>query len=426
MLINLTFENWTSFKEVNEMDCHASYELRHKDRCAYVKKFKESFLPVVMVIGGNAAGKSNLLSIFSFLRSLVLNPLDNEKGIPVQPYLFQSIEGDSAFKIDMLINELIYSLEIRLNRAEIIFERLSLINSTSKHVFYERRDGKIFLGNKFQKNQNLKSIALGTRKNRLFLTNTVDQQDDSFIAVYNWFKGLDIINPDQISWLPENVADEIEEISRKFMPKLDTGIKRIEFKETPEAKVALPDQLMKEIKGSLLEENSTAFVQNANGTEQVLVYYEDGVHRFKKAMAIHESSSGEYVLDLKYESEGTRRVIHLLPKFYALMNENKGVLIIDELDRSLHTQLTRSLIESYMDSCNEEKRTQLIFSTHDMMLLDQDLFRRDEMWLAERNRNNESELFSIADFEEVRSDTDIRKLYLNGRFGGNPKISNIF
>ena len=126
------------------------------------------------------------------------------------------------------------------------------------------------------------------------------------------------------------------------------------------------------------------------------------------------------------ESDGTRRVIEFIPVFQDLVIKKNKIIVIDELDRSLHTQLTRALLELFLNQYDKEKRSQLIFTTHDMMLMDQSLLRRDEMDLVERNKYSESQIYSIADFENVRYDTDLRKQYLEGRFGGNPKICEIF
>ncbi len=94
--------------------------------------------------------------------------------------------------------------------------------------------------------------------------------------------------------------------------------------------------------------------------------------------------------------------------------------MIDELDRSLHTLLTRSLLESYLTCRGGNSRGQLIFTTHDGLLLDQTLFRRDEFWFIDKDENGASSLAALSDFKEVRRDKDIRKSYLIGRFGGIP------
>ena len=96
--------------------------------------------------------------------------------------------------------------------------------------------------------------------------------------------------------------------------------------------------------------------------------------------------------------------------------------MIDEVDRSLHTLLTRRLLQAYLASCSADSRTQLLLTTHDVLLMDQQLLRRDEMWVAERKLNGVSILVSFSDYKDVRYDKDIRKSYLQGRLGGIPRI----
>ena len=99
--------------------------------------------------------------------------------------------------------------------------------------------------------------------------------------------------------------------------------------------------------------------------------------------------------------------------------------MIDELDRSLHTLLTRNLLESYLAFRRNESRGQLIFTTHDGLLLDQALFRRDEFWFIDKDETGASSLTALSDFKDVRHDKDIRKSYLSGRFGGIPIIRTL-
>lgn len=126
---------------------------------------------------------------------------------------------------------------------------------------------------------------------------------------------------------------------------------------------------------------------------------------------------------MRQESDGSQRIIDLLPAFLELSSESsKKVYVIDEVDRSLHTLLTRHLLESFLSSCSSASRSQLLFTTHDVLLMDQKLLRRDEMWVAERGSLGESHLISFSDFKDVRYDKDIRKSYLQGRLGGIPNI----
>ncbi|MFN0075557.1 MAG: AAA family ATPase [Prosthecobacter sp.] len=111
------------------------------------------------------------------------------------------------------------------------------------------------------------------------------------------------------------------------------------------------------------------------------------------------------------------------PVFHDLATPGcRRVYVIDELDRSMHTQLTEALLEHYNGTRSTDTRTQLIFTTHDVLLMDQALLRRDEMWFIERGKHGETLLECLSDYKEVRYDKDVRKAYLEGRFSGVPRI----
>jgi AAA15 family ATPase/GTPase len=126
---------------------------------------------------------------------------------------------------------------------------------------------------------------------------------------------------------------------------------------------------------------------------------------------------------MRQESDGSLRVIDLLPAFLKLMEHgSEKVFVIDELDRSLHTVLTRALLDMYLGCCSPDTRAQLLITSHDAMLFDQNIFRRDEIWITERNRIGVSSLYSLCEYKDVRYDKDVRRSYLQGRFGGIPRV----
>ncbi|MFZ1085342.1 MAG: AAA family ATPase, partial [Terracidiphilus sp.] len=139
---------------------------------------------------------------------------------------------------------------------------------------------------------------------------------------------------------------------------------------------------------------------------------------------IHYGENGEEVpFNFSDESDGTRRLLDVLPAFLSLEERpNPPVFIIDELDRSLHSNLTRNLLEHFLDMRAESSQSQLVFTTHDTQLMTQDIFRRDELWVTERDQSGASKLVAFSEFKDVRKDKDIRKSYLQGRLGGIPKI----
>jgi AAA15 family ATPase/GTPase len=158
--------------------------------------------------------------------------------------------------------------------------------------------------------------------------------------------------------------------------------------------------------------------------ERFVVTRRNGELTAKKLITYHSKSDGtETEFETRQESDGSQRVIDLLPAFLDLLAEgSKKVYVIDEIDRSLHTLLTRRLLEMYLSNCSATSRTQLLLTTHDVLLMDQQLLRRDEMWVSERDSSGASSLFSFSEYKDIRYDKDIRKSYLQGRLGGIPRL----
>ena len=129
-------------------------------------------------------------------------------------------------------------------------------------------------------------------------------------------------------------------------------------------------------------------------------------------------------IPLTMESEGTRRLIDLLPAFADLGDpQSKCVYVIDELDRGLHAKILDYLVRTFVSQSTPQGRSQVIFTTHNLELMSQAILRRDEMWLVEKNGRGEARLVPFSDFNGVmRNDSDIRRSYLQGRLGGIPRI----
>ena len=105
--------------------------------------------------------------------------------------------------------------------------------------------------------------------------------------------------------------------------------------------------------------------------------------------------------------------------------ETGGIMFIDELDNSLHPKLTKFLVKLFSNPISNPKNAQLVCATHEVTLLDKDMFRMDQVWFTEKNKFGASELYSIKDFDGVREGIPFDKWYYNGKFGGEPKIKEI-
>jgi len=139
----------------------------------------------------------------------------------------------------------------------------------------------------------------------------------------------------------------------------------------------------------------------------------------------HRGQDGQRVdLEIYEQSEGTQRLINLLPALFSFQENEERVVIIDELDSRLHPLVSRLIIQAAVAGGETNQKSQLIFTTHDTNLLDLDLLRRDEIWFVEKDKGGASHLYSLAEFK-TRPDLKIEKGYLNGRFGAIPFIGDL-
>jgi uncharacterized protein len=161
------------------------------------------------------------------------------------------------------------------------------------------------------------------------------------------------------------------------------------------------------------------------GGKELLVE-RDGENRYCYRLAVQAAHDGpdnsSIPLDLAEESDGTRRLLELIPALHDLHTRD-ATYFVDEIDRSIHPLLVWKFIEFFLNSCANANR-QLIVTTHESNLLDLDLLRRDEIWFAEKDQAGATRLYSMVDFK-VRKDHEIRKHYLQGRFGAVPFLGNL-
>lgn len=426
MIVSFSVENWMSFRDKATLSMVASRERQHGERVARVEAYPVRLLPTAAVYGGNASGKSNLFKALSFARTQVVKGTQLNNRIAVRPFQLDKMgtKRPSRFEFEFLIDEVIYAFSFALTREKIVEERLARVRSVSQRTLYDRRHGKIEFDSSLEESDFLEFAFRGTRNNQLFLTNSVSQNVQQFKPIYDWFKTtLQMIEPDaqfRGGGLFEEIplAKSINEMLRD----LDTGISHIGSERVSLEAIQLPDSVRTEIEAQLSDDE--AVVVEDPFDNQFLITRVDGEVIVKKRIAIHEMADGtEARFAVSQESDGSQRLIHLLPAFVDLAtDEAKCVYIIDEIDRSLHTLLTRRLLEDYLATCSKNTRTQLILTTHDVLLMDQRWMRRDEMWVTERDYSGASSLLSFSEYRDVRYDKDIRKSYLQGRLGGIPRI----
>ena len=430
MIVSFSIENWMSFRDKVSFSMVASREKQHGERVPKVAKYQTRILPIAAIYGGNASGKTNFFKALNFVKKLVLDGTRPGRPVPVKTYLLDnSFSGKpSRFSLEILIAGIIYEFSFVVTRKEILQEKLVKVTSSSEKILYDRKDGNIRFDPSLDDNKFIHFVSQGTRSNQLFLTNSVSQNVDIFRPVYDWFEdNLVLVGPDSRFGHFEHFFDKghpLSNVMNEVLPTLDIGISRLGGEETSFENNRFLKILESELEEDVKEGEGARIVDPATDERFVVTRNKTGKLIAKKLITYHAGDDGtEVKFDIRQESDGSKRMIDLLPAFLAIstMPVNK-VYIIDELDRSLHSLLTRQLIERYLENCNTDSRSQLLITTHDMMLMDQAIFRRDEMWITERKGAGDSELFSFSEYKDVRYDKDVRKSYLQGRLGGIPKI----
>jgi AAA15 family ATPase/GTPase len=423
MIISFSIENWMSFRDRVTFSMVASRELQHSDRIGTIAKYKTKVLPIAAIYGGNASGKTNFFKALSFVKKLVVRGTQPDDLIPIEVFRLDGrvAKQPARFTLEMLVDENIYEYSFAVTQKAVIEEKLVLINATSEKVLFDRREGKPNIHKSLAKDQLLQFVFKGTRDNQLFINNSVSQKVDTFRPIYEWFKDvLVLVTPDsryEFDQFPDEDHPFYKSMS-EILPMLDTGIVRLGGEVMPIDNIPIEEVLKLKLREYVKEGMTVRLF------EGFIITRKDGELIGKKLNTYHQKSDGtEVQFEVLDESDGTQRIIDLLPAFLELsVPKAKQVYVIDEIDRSLHTLLTWKLLESYLARCTLETRTQLLFTTHDVLLMDQQLLRRDEMWVTEREASGNTKLYSFSEFKDVRTDKDVRKSYLQGRLGGIPNI----
>lgn len=393
------------------------------------KSTKQKFYLLLQSHGANASGKTNFFKALSFVQNLVVEGTGPDKLIPVEPYRLDSecLDKPSRFKLELLVDETIYEFSFAATRKAVIEEKLVQITNAGEKILYERQGDNPNFHSSLNKDQLLHFAFKGTRDNQLFLTNSVSQNVNNFKPLYDWFRStLQLISPHSAFKSSGSFLDEkhpLHQTMNEILPQLDTGISHMSGEEVPLDSIPFEENVKAKIQEDIKEgEISEVFVPTTN--ERFVVIRSNGELIAKKLFTFHTKSDGtEAKFEIRQESAGSQRIIDLLPAFFAGSAIGlERVHVIDEMGRSLHTLLTRKLLEIYLANCAPESRAQLLIATHDVLLMDQELLRRDEMWVAERNSEGISDIFSFSDYKDIRYDKDIRKSYLQGRLGGVPRI----
>jgi AAA15 family ATPase/GTPase len=423
-MLDFAFKNYTSFKEEQHFSMLASSKKekfpKNEDNIAEISDDLK-ILKTAVVYGANASGKSNFLNAFNIFKQLLFyvsvgntydqnNPFNKNYSFILNS---TSKNAPTLFEITFIIDKVVYRYGFEFSKTGIIEEWLIRKIKREAQIFY-RTDDEAEISGDFTVMKEIWKKKM-VRPDTLLLTVAAQFNDPLALQIFDFFNNLNVISGIHDStyrnFTLNLFADDEEDYQKEIIELLqlaDFGIDNITAKEDAGGAISL--NILREDIANYGAQRKKNSIKNLFTIRKI---YDD-----KGAVAGHAEMKFDF-----FESEGTKKFFHLLGPILNTLQEGK-ILIIDELDTKLHPMLTKQVIHLFKNPKTNPKNAQLIFATHDINLLEAELFRRDQIWFTEKNRFGASTLFALADFKKgVRNDEKISKRYMEGRYGAVPYLA---
>jgi AAA15 family ATPase/GTPase len=385
-------------------------------------------LKSAVVYGPNASGKTNLIRSIFALTKFILNSADlkADESIPFyDPFLLDVQTRTEPCEFEIIFAPLKEGKYIKhryafsFNGTSVISEELDYYPKGQSQNLFRRnpiseQKGNIHIG---KLGQLFGSKEITVFQNQLILSKFGKVTPDAVLTdLYLYFTTIEVWNAldsIRIDKLKDEIAgDLLQPDNHKLLKRInkllkiaDTRIESINIKEVGESDFKFPENFPEKLRNEIIESNKIQVSAN---------------HKLYD----HEKENG--VVDIPFwdESAGTNVLLALGGVILKRLDKG-GVIFFDELDNSLHPKLSKFLVRLFNNPISNPNNTQLIVATHEVTLLDKDVFRKDQIWFAEKNKFGVTDLFSVKEIEGVRDDSPFDKWYMNGKFGGQPKIKEV-
>lgn len=436
MLVRFVVSNFLSFDEEVEFNMLAGSFKTHKEHV--YKSSKLNILKSAAIYGSNGAGKSNLIKSIEFMQDLIIEG-EISKSIEDKKFKLNSANKQKpvTFEIEFTLNSKVYVYGLSINNTDIEEEWLfeTFVSAGAKKIFERKLDknkkNTITIAPKYEKTKKEKLLIELMeenllKKNELFIGKSESLKIDEINQIRDYLeKGIIIIHPHSKSQslVPAiTMSSKFKSFANDLLNTFDTGVTELGVENIDIDKFFGEDdvEMKNEILSELENEKSVLLHTNLGG---VLITKEKNKVVVKTVVAIHNDEKGKEInFDINMESDGTQRLLDFIPAVDGIL-QKELTFIIDEIDQSLHPTLLYTLVKKIMS--DNSSKGQFIFTTHESNLLDLNIFRQDEIWFAEKDKSkNSSHFYSLSEFKP-RYDLDIRKGYLQGRFGAIPFMADL-
>ena len=441
MLLQFTVENFKSFDEATNFSMRAGKDKDHVGHLIGPSKFQA--VRGAAIYGANAAGKSNLVLAMHFARELIVRGRTFGQAIEYSPFELCDDEAErpSGFHWYFVHAGKVWSYGFDILRRRVVEEYLYVrdekggpeanwfTRTTDEKGETKIKPGTLSGNKKLKKRLQDLEVNMAKRPEQPFLTMAIENSVEELMPIYDWFDSVLVVvraeSPfDKLLSFSYSQKEFLSFLS-EFVRMADTGIERLVVEEEDVDE----GELIAQLPGGQREMMQQVFAQlEANEMVAMNMKFlpigfarkEDGHLVGLSIRAEHCYENGKKKFHLDRESEGTQRLLHLSPILFAFKVEPR-VVVIDEMERRLHTRLTQRFVEMALQDSNRDGN-QLIFTTHDTNLLDSSLLRRDEIYFA-RKKQHRTQLERLSEYQ-IRSDRDYEKAYELGRIGGGgPRLS---
>ncbi|WP_433663425.1 AAA family ATPase [Nocardia sp. CA-128927] len=422
MLIRFEVSNFRSILDQAELSMVAVDRDRPAAREAAM--LGEHILTAAGIYGPNASGKSNVVAALQWIRDAVrLSVRAWDESIPIEPFAFGDGPSRSTeFTVELLVHDVRYEYLVELDNERVRYEGLFHYPEKKRRRIFEREELKLTL------QRGLGDLS-GTRQlltDRTMALSAARRFDDPSVSGFaNALLGMRTrgVGPMPRSMVHAQAGDRPTDWwfdSSRDLERNDSLF--ADLFDDVEVETGSEAEHEKNRREAL------ALLQMADlGIEDVLFAEEHHVLSSGKVLTtrlprlVHRSSAESATLDFAVESAGTRNWYVLIGLLLSTLRSG-SMLVLDEIDASLHPTLSAQLIQLFHDSATNPLGAQLIFTTHDTSLLNH--LNRDEVWFTEKSGSGATRLGGLAEFagERVRKSQNLENAYLHGRFGALPDI----
>lgn len=419
MLIQFSVTNFLSFRDETVLSLSTNKDNSHSENLLSFKN--ERILPSVAIYGANAAGKSNLHKALTAAIIMIRNSnnLQVDQPLMVTPFLLDSKSRFDKTKFDFIYtyNDVKYEYGFVLDSNHVWEEYLYEYKSSKPSLIFERSEINKYKFTTKTKSQ-LSQIVDKNTSNKLFLATATSWNSDLTKDAYMWFATMidtyDSQNLEDLMYTEfdrhqNNNDSSLNTFMLHLLQKADINISNFNYESIKREVNQLPFELPPELQGLM---NPIPSAKKVLEQRRIVTSHQ----------VVENGEKKEYPLNYFDESNGTKRLFTYGPVLKNAL-ENGRTIIIDEIDNALHPAMTKSLIEMFQNPNINKNNAQLIFSTHEISLLDLNLFRRDQIYFVEKNnKTGVSDLYSLDEFSPRKSE-NIQKGYLQGRYGAMPFVN---